>query len=61
MTPAALDKIARRARKSLQHATRQHLEATTEIARKRHARRVATARKTLAALGFDARRIGAEA
>lgn len=61
MTPQTLDKIARRARQSLRRATRQALDATTEKARKRHERRASTASKTLADLGFDARRIGAEA
>ena len=58
MTPASLDKIARRARKALAHASRQALDATTERARKRHQRRAASARQTLAALGYDARRFG---
>lgn len=58
MTPSSLTKITRRARKALAHAQRQALDATTEKARKRHERRAATARKTLAATGFDARRIG---
>lgn len=58
MTPDALDKIARRARKALRHATTQALGATTEKARHRHERRAATARRTLAALGHDARRLG---
>lgn len=61
MTPQTLDKIARRAQKALRHATRQALDATTEKARKRHNRRQATAAKTLANLGYDARRIGSEA
>lgn len=61
MTPQTLDKIARRARKALRHATTQALDATTEKARDRHERRARTARKTLASLGYDARRIGSEA
>lgn len=60
MTPATLDKIARRARKALRHATRQALDATTERARSRHERRASNARRQLAALGFDARRLGAD-
>ena len=58
MTPETLDRIARRARKALRHATRQALDATTEKARNRHQRRAATARKALADLGYDARRAG---
>jgi len=58
MDRPALDKIARRARKALAHASRQALDATTEKARKRHQRRAHTARQTLAGLGYDARRSG---
>lgn len=58
MTPSTLDKIARRARKALAHATRQALDATTEKARNRHQRRAATARQALRSLGYDARRSG---
>lgn len=61
MTPQTLDKIARRARKVLRRATTQTLAATTEKARKRHERRASNATKTLASLGYDARRIGSEA
>lgn len=58
MQRQTLDKIARRARKAMAHATRQALEATTEKARKRHQRRACNARSTLASLGYDSRRYG---
>ena len=58
MERPTLDKLARRARKALRHATRQALDATTEKARKRHERRQSTATRTLASLDYDTRRHG---
>lgn len=58
MERQSLDKLARRARKALRHATRQALDCTTEKALKRHERRQSCALATLARLEFDTRRHG---
>ncbi len=58
MQRQTLDKIARRARKALRHATRQALDSTTEKSLKRHNRRKARALSVLASLDYDTRRHG---
>lgn len=58
MERPTLDKLARRARKALRHASRQALEATTEKARNRHQRRAHNARRSLAEIDRDALRFG---
>lgn len=58
MERPTLDKLARRARKALRHATRQALDATTEKSLKRHNRRKSRALATLASLDYDTRRHG---
>lgn len=59
MTPETATKAARRASRALRHALNMERAATSDAARKRHARRAAQARKALSGLDFDARRIGA--